>query len=121
MWPRLVSIALGAWLMAAPALLDYGDPARTNDRIVGPLVASVAFVAVWEVMRGLRWVNGAPALWLIAAPWILGYGGLATVNSVLVGLALIALIFSGGQTRQRFGGGWAALLASRSPGWHAGR
>ena len=39
MWPRLVSIALGAWLMAAPALLDYGDPARTSDRIVGPLSA----------------------------------------------------------------------------------
>jgi len=111
MWPRLASVAAGVWLMAAPAVLGYGDPARTADRIVGPLAAAVAFVAVWEVMRGFRWGNLLFAAWLVSAPWLLGYGEGATANSVVVGLLLLALAFVGGRTRQRFGGGWAALLA----------
>jgi hypothetical protein len=112
MWPRLASLALGVWLMAAPAALGYGDPARTNDRVVGPIVASIACVAVWEVVRALRWVNVVPALWLLTAPWVLGYERDAAVNSVAVGLALLALVVVRGPVRQRFGGGWRALLRS---------
>jgi len=111
MWPRIASVAAGVWLMAAPAVLGYGDPARTADRIVGPLTAAVAFVAIWEVMRGLRWGTLPFGVWLVGAPWILGYGDRASANSVLAGLVLVALAFIGGRTRQRFGGGWSALFA----------
>ena len=111
MWPRIASVAAAVWLMAAPAVLGYGDPARTVDRIVGPLAAAVAFVAAWEVMRGLRWGNLLFSVWLLSAPWILGYGERATANGVGVGLVLFALGFIGGRTRQRFGGGWSMLVA----------
>jgi hypothetical protein len=109
MWAQVVSALLGVWLMAAPAALGYGDPARTNDRIVGPIVASLAVVAIWEVTRGLRWVNVVCAAWLLVAPWVLGEGTTAAVNSVAVGSLLLALAFVGGSRRQRFGGGWASL------------
>jgi hypothetical protein len=37
MWARLVHIILGVWLMAAPDVLGYHDPARPYDCIVGLL------------------------------------------------------------------------------------
>ena len=96
--------------MAAPAILDYGDPARRNDYIVGPVAASLAVVAIWEVTRPVRWANAGLGLWLVAAPWLLGYDPVAAVNSTATGLLLTALSLVRGQIEQRFGGGWTAVM-----------
>ena len=109
MWPRLINAALGLWLMVAPAVLDYGDPARANDRIAGPLAASVAVIAIWEVARPLRWLNVALGLWLLAAPWLLGYPAVAALNSTAVGLVLGGCALIRGRLQQRVGGGWRAV------------
>ena len=110
MWAQAVNAALGVWLLAAPAVLGYGGPARTNDRIVGPLAAGLAVIAIWEVTRPVGRANLALGLWLLAAPWLLGYPAVATVNSIVVGLALGALALAPGSYRPgRFGGGWSAL------------
>ena len=116
MWPRLASVAIGIWLMAAPAVLGYGDPARANDRVVGPIVVSVACVAIWEVARALRWANAVVALWLLIAPWVLGHDSIATANSVAAGMLLLTLATIRGPMRQRFGGGWRALRRAPRPG-----
>ena len=108
-WARWVSVALGVWLMAAPAVLDYAGQASATHRLVGPVVASFAFVAVWSHVRGLRWANVPLGSVLLVAPWPLGFGEVATVNSLIVGLALIALAPVRGPIRGRFGGGWAYL------------
>lgn len=110
MWARVLGVMLGVWLMVAPAVLDYAGPARVNDRIVGPLVVAFAFVAIWEVVRPLRWVNLALGLWLVVAPWALGYELVPTLNSTAVGLLLIPLSTVRGKVEQRFGGGWSSLL-----------
>ena len=111
MWPRIASFLLGVWLMVAPAVLAYADPAaRTNDRLVGPIVFGFAFVAAWQLMRPLRWIGLIAGLWLLAAPWILGYGTAPTIDSTIVGLLLAVLAFLGAKTGRRFGGGWASLL-----------
>jgi hypothetical protein len=111
MWARLVSAALGIWLMAAPAVLDYAGAARTNDRIVGPIVASLAVIAIWETTRSLRWANLPLGGWLLIAPWVLGYPADATWNSLVVGALLLALGLVRGPVNGHFGGGWSAL-------WH---
>lgn len=108
---QLAGTALGLWLMAAPSILGYGDPARMNDRVVGPLVASFAFIAVWEVTRGVRRANLVLAAWLLVAPWALGYEIAATVNSTIVALCLLLLASMGGSVTQSFGGGWTSLVA----------
>jgi hypothetical protein len=113
---QLAAAAVGLWLMAAPAVLAYGDPARTSDRIVGPLIASVAIVAASEVTRGVRWANLPLAFWLLAVPWILGYETRAALNGTGAGLAVAALACVPGRTRNRFGGGWASLLRDRPSG-----
>jgi hypothetical protein len=110
MWARLVNAALGLWLMAAPAVLGYGDPAQFNDRIVGPLAVFCAVVAIWEAMRPLRRGNLVIGAWLLLAPWILGYGAtVPIVNSLAVGVLLIAFSLVKGTVENRFGGGWSVL------------
>jgi hypothetical protein len=95
--------------MAAPAVLGYSGAAATNDRIVGPLVASIAIVTVWEVLRPMRRLNTAFGAWLILAPWLLGFPLPATLNSLLAGVSLIALSLIRGKRKQCYGGGWSAL------------
>jgi hypothetical protein len=109
MWPQIVNIVLGLWLMAAPAVLNYGRPASMSDHIVGPLVATFACIAIWEVMRPVRWVNLPLGLWLVAAPWLLDAASVARWSSMLCGTAVAVLSALGGTVRQRFGGGWSAL------------
>ena len=110
MWAQAINVLLGLWLMAAPAVLGYADPARTNDHIVGPLVATVAAIALWEVTRPMRWINVALGLWLLVAPWVLGYGEAGvTLHSFAVGAPLALLAPVRGRITQRFGGGWSSL------------
>jgi hypothetical protein len=98
--------------MAAPAALGYAGPARVNDRIVGPVAAGVAAVAVWEATRPFGRANLALGLWLVLAPWVLGYGWTALVNSTLVGVLLMGFALVSGKARDRFGGGWSSLWRS---------
>ena len=112
MWARIAGSVLGIWLMVAPAVLGYADLAQTNDHITGPIVFGSAFIAIWQLMRPLRWVELVAGAWLLAAPWILGYGKGPTINSLIVGILLIVLAFWGGETRKRFAGGWASILKS---------
>lgn len=110
---RIVAVASGIWLMFAPAVLGYGGPAADNDRIFGPIGAAFAFVAVWDVVRPLRWATVPVGMWLILAPFLLGYGGVpATVSSVVAGAVMAVTAPLGGETRQVYGGGWKTLLPS---------
>lgn len=111
--PRLVNAALGLWLMVAPAVLDYGDPAQTNDRIVGPLVASMAVIALWDVTRPLRFVNAALGAWLVLSPLVLGYPTDAMANSIAVGVLVVAVALIPGPIKGRYGGGWRELWRER--------
>lgn len=120
MIPRLLAIAAGVWLMVSPAVLDYGDPAATNDRIFGPIGAAFAFVAIWEVIRPLRWATLPVGAWLMMAPMILGYDTTAAfASSVGAGLVMAATAFFGGRTTHDYGGGWSTLLPGRDvpPMW----
>ena len=117
MWARILTAALGIWLMAAPAVLGYDRPASADDRIVGPLAAAFAIVAIWEVTRPLSWMNLLLGLWLIVAPWLLGYGLTATINSTVVGSGARSLDLCERQrqdpVRRRLVGAMAALQRHR--------
>jgi len=111
MIPQLMVTAFGIWLTAAPNVLGYAGRAAMNDYIVGPVIASCAFIAVWDVMRGLRWLNVLLGGWLLLAPWVLSYEASSPrVNSLAVGVLVMGLSLMSGTRMQRFGGGWAVLL-----------
>jgi hypothetical protein len=108
-WAQLINMMLGIWLMAAPTILGYVGPARTNHRIVGPLAVSCAVITLWEVTRPMRWGNLVLGVWLLIAPRIFTYTGEAFLNTPLVGLLLTVFSLVHGQTEpQHFGGGWSA-------------
>jgi hypothetical protein len=110
---RLAAVATGVWLMFAPWVLDYGDPAATNDRIVGPIAGAFAFVACWDVMMAMRWATLPCGAWMILAAPILGYGDvLAWVSTVASGIVFVATAFVGEDVRDRFGGGWRSVRPS---------
>ena len=111
---QIVLTLAGLWLMVAPAVLDYGDPAAASDRIAGPVMAATAFLAIFAITRGVRWVNVPVGLWLVAAPWLLGFPADAAVSSVVVGVLALTLAWTGALDQSRYGGGWRSL-------WDTGR
>jgi hypothetical protein len=110
---RLAAVAAGIWLMFAPAVLGYQGVAENNDRIFGPIGAAIAFVAVWEVVRALRWGTLPVGIWLVAAPLVLGYDhGAAAISSVAAGVVMAGSAFLGGDVEASFGGGWRSVFPS---------
>jgi hypothetical protein len=109
MWPRLVAIAAGIWLMIAPDALDYSGPARTASYIIGPVAATFAAIAISEVTRSVRWVNAAAGITSIVLPWIYGYPADALISSIATGAILLAVAVIRGPVHGRYGGGWPAL------------
>ncbi|HUH06228.1 MAG TPA: SPW repeat protein [Egibacteraceae bacterium] len=108
--PQAAASLAGVWLMAAPAVLGHsGTAAADSDRLVGPLIAAVGFVAASEITRSLRWLNLPAAVWLIVAPWVLGFPLAAAVSNLMAGAALLALTPLGPPDPTRFGGGWSSL------------
>lgn len=108
-WNLLVSIALGLWLMAAPAVFQTQGGVAHSDHILGALVVTVGIVALAEVARAARFINIALAVAIIVLPWLLG-GTLASgINDLIVGVLLIALSIPPGKIRNTYGG-WNSLI-----------
>jgi hypothetical protein len=112
-WPRLATVAVGVWLMAAPAVLGYAGAPATSDRVAGPVVAAVGIVAASAITRGLRWANLVPGLWLLAGPALLGFPAPALVSSAVAGLLILAFVPGSPGDPERFGGGWRSLFHGR--------
>jgi hypothetical protein len=115
---RLAAVAAGVWLMFAPAVLGYQGVEENNDRIFGPIGAAIAFVAIWGVVRALRWGTLPVGIWLVAAPFVLRFDDTgAVISSVVAGLVMAGSAFFGGHVEASFGGGWRTVFPSawRSP------
>lgn len=108
-WAQVLSMFLGFWLMAAPAVLGYGGRLADAHRILGPIAAAFALIAVWGHMRSLRWANVLFGALVVVAPFVVGVGTVALANSVVVGLLLVGLSFARGEVEERYGGGWSSL------------
>lgn len=112
---RLIVIGVAIWLMAAPPLLGYEDTsAADSDRIIGPIAGALAFVALWAVLVGLRWVTLPCGLWLLVAPLLLDAGtAVWTASSVITGVVVVLTAPIGPDVRAEFDGGWATVGLSR--------
>ena len=110
MWAQIVSLSLGIWLLIAPDVFDYGDPARSVERAIGPIVIVIAALAIRGVTRPVRHLNILTGLALLLAPWLFSYTLIpAIATSALVGMAVLGLALVRGRVRQSYAGGWSAL------------
>ncbi len=111
---RIVAVVAGVWLMFAPAVLGYEGVAENNDRIFGPIGAALAFVAIWEVVRALRWGTLPVGIWLVTAPLVLRYDDTgAIISSVAAGVLMAGSTFFGSRVDATFGGGWRSITPSQ--------
>jgi uncharacterized membrane protein len=109
-WNHLLVMALGVWLTAASDVMGYEGPERVVDQIAGPLVVSMAIIAMAEVTRSVRWVNVALGLWLMLAPVLNGLqASTIGVHSALIGGAILLLSLVKGPEREQTGGGWGRV------------
>ncbi|MGE3512359.1 MAG: vitamin K epoxide reductase family protein, partial [Vicinamibacterales bacterium] len=70
-WNLPVCAAIGAWLMAAPAVLGTTGTAAANGQVAGALVVTWAVIAFGEIIRPVRLLNVLLGLWIAVAPWVL--------------------------------------------------
>jgi hypothetical protein len=117
----LMGIALGIWLMASPAMLDYTGAARISALVVGPIAASVSWIALSEVTRSVRRFNLALGWWLIVAGLILPQPTSARINCIVVGLLLGFIALWRTRIKGSYGGGWKALVGRPEPIEQPGR
>lgn len=111
MWPRIVNMIIGFWLMVAPAIFVFEKQISDNERIIGPLVFSISCIAISESVRNFRYANSLCGLWLMAAPWILNYSDTtAILNDMICGLLIILFSLIKGHLKYSFGGGWHSLI-----------
>jgi hypothetical protein len=108
-WAQVLSMFLGFWLMAAPAVLAYGPPAADVHRILGPIAAAFSLMAIWGHMRPLRWTNLFFGGALVVVPFVFGFPTVATANSVGIGVLIAGLAFVRGRVTEEYGGGWSSL------------
>jgi hypothetical protein len=108
---RIINIALGIWLMSAPALLNYQGAAKNISIIIGALTTSLAIVACWQIMRSLRWANLAFGITLICVSLVMGFKFPAIINNAIAAVLLAGCAFSAGKVEEdKFGGGWPTVL-----------
>lgn len=110
---RAAQVAIGVWLMVAPAVLDYGGTPADLDRLLGPIIGGLAFVSAWAVIAMVRWWTVPFGVAVLAAPLVAEYPTDATVNSAVCGALVVVLAAVGGAPDEAFGGGWSALWRGR--------
>lgn len=112
---RMVAASLGLWMMAAPSIYEHSEVASAIARILGPLIATVAIVAITESTRPLRHANLVLGIAISVSIPIAGAGVGAIVNAVSVGVAVALLSRVRGALEHELGGGWRAIWRPPRP------
>ncbi len=105
-WPLTVSVIIGLWLMFSPTVFQMGieTSAANLNHLGGALVIVFAVVAMAEVLRSFRYFNILLGLALVVMPWFLEDSIMMfTISSSLAGLVIIALSFSKGKIKEKYG------------------
>lgn len=94
MWPRIVEVALGVWLLISPFVFGHeaDEVARwTTDLACGTAVIVLALASLWQPLRQIHLVSIAIGLWLIGNGFVAAPSPPppALQNHVVVGLLLL--------------------------------
>lgn len=111
-WPLLATAIIGAWVLAAPWVLDtdHGRSALVFNTILGAVAVVVAAVAWAEVTRAVRFVNVLVGLAIAVGAWLLpGVSLMTCLNDTVAGILLVLLSVPRGPVRDQYGA-WSAFV-----------
>lgn len=100
--------------MASPAVIGFAGNARTNVRVVGPIVLALSMLSIWPATRWFARLNAIAGLWLIVGTILLQSPHLAQLVEIAIGAMLVALALFPGEATPAMGGGWTGILGSGS-------
>jgi len=89
-WPRLLSLALGLWLVASTLVLPMESTSGFNRLIVGTGVAACAVMALWAPW--FRFVNTVLGVWLGATELFFEHASTGKFLSTLVVAGAIVVL-----------------------------
>ena len=94
MWPRVVEVMLGAWLVISPFIFrdTSGLERYTVSMVVsGTVIAVASSLAFWSPAAGARYVTLLTSLWLMAHGYFFAArpGPPAAQNELVVGLVIL--------------------------------
>lgn len=103
--PSLVlSVALGIWLMASPAVLGASGSSAHNSELAGAIVTTIAVIAMAEVTRAARFLNVVLGVWIALAAVILaGATAISKWNGAAIGLLIVVLSLRRGKVKNKYG------------------
>lgn len=105
-WQLTISVIIGFWLMISPTVFQMGiETSVANlNHLGGALVIVFAVVAMAEVLRSFRYFNVLLGLALVVIPWLIADSNMAhTISSSLAGILIVALSFSKGKIKEKYG------------------
>ena len=94
-WQDWVNVILGAWLVASPWLLGFGDNivASRSAWALGAAIVLFAGIAVYMPKAWEEAVNIILGVCLLVSPWVLAFTehAAATANAAVIGILVVAL------------------------------
>lgn len=110
MWPCIVSIVVGLWVMISPAIFTSQKSMADVDYICGPLLITFAVIALWEINRSVIKANLVVAIGLIVATLLIQANTNLFISNLASSLVIIGLSLVKGTITESFGGGWKSLF-----------
>jgi nucleoside-diphosphate-sugar epimerase/uncharacterized membrane protein len=101
-WNLLACTAIGVWLMLSRLTLGNEGSAANADHVLGALVITVSVIALSEVGRAARLLNGPLGVALVIAPFLLEAPDSAALSSAVCGVLIIFLSLRRGPIRQHY-------------------
>ena len=115
MWPGIINIILGLWLMISPEILKMNKVTSENNHIVGPLVITFTIISLWDINWKAVKANTVLGAWLLIALFILDFTKtIAFCSNGTCACFIILLSSLKRPTTGKFGGGWHSLF-QRNP------
>lgn len=103
-WTLIVSATLGFALTFLPTLFGVSGRAGDVYHVGGPLILTMATLAMGEPLRLIRYLNVVLGMGVAVAPWMVGGShGLGALVGAVLGLAAAALALPSGPIRERYG------------------
>lgn len=91
LWMHFGNVALGCWLLVAPAVLGYQSAAMGwSDRLTGAVIIVLALATLSWRLAMVRWASAVAGLWLLLAPLVFwAPSAAAYLNGTLLGALVI--------------------------------